>query len=65
LSSVKKKIREINYSGYQLLKRTYPACKIDIKDNYLIDIITKHDTKKCLIYTIKYMQIQNILCLQL
>ena len=39
---------------YQLLKRTYPDYKVEIKDNCFTEIITKHDTEKC---TTKYMQI--------
>lgn len=45
-----------------LLKRTYPDYKVGMKDNCLIEIITKRDTEKC---TTKYMQIQNTLWIQL
>lgn len=47
---------------YLLLKRIYPDYKVGMKDNCLIEIITKRDTEKC---TTKYMQIQNTLWIQL
>jgi len=48
-------------SAYQIIK-TNPDYKVGIKDNFLIEIITKRDIEKC---TTKYMQIQNTLWIQL
>lgn len=50
------------FGKYLLLKRIYPDYKVGMKDNCLIEIITKRDTEKC---TTKYMQIQNTLWIQL